>query len=179
MNAKLKLITFTILIFISFSVLGQNREGEQTKDTMVSLLQNIDDEYTLILMVTDEYIIKTSYTIFENNLNMWLLENPHITDDKDLFEIVKNAKNKEFIINVEKILKEKEEDHGLEKRLRYRIAYLLEEGKCLIIDKKNNKPISKIKVQTYIFNCGPLCGDGGRRFFIENIMFFGVMDWIS
>ena len=151
------------------------REGEERKDTLVTLLQNINNDKVIILLEDNDVIVKTPLSLFEKNLKLWLEKNPQLNEDKTLLDkIVLASKNKD-VIDAEKIA----EENKLKDRLGYRIADLLESGNCLIIDKKTMKPLTNIKVQNYSYFCGPLCGDGGRRFYVGNTMIFSVMDWIS
>ena len=78
------------------------------------------------------------------------------------------------VINASKICKE----NGLESRLNYRIADLIEESKCLIQDKATQKFIDKVEVDTFTAGYN-LAGYGGRRFNYNGKLFFEVEDWIS
>ena len=74
------------------------------------------------------------------------------------------------------------EENWLEKRLSYRIADLLKQGKCLIQNKSTLEYIDKIEVETQTTGTSkrlPLSGWGRRRFSVDGEMFFEVTDWLS
>jgi len=169
-----------LIYFISLFPLAANsqnklRAGEDRKDTLVTLMQNINNDKVLILFEDNDVIVKTSLSLFEDNMKQWLEDRSYLNDDKTLLDKIILASKDNDTINAEKIA----EENKLKDRLQYRIADMLESGNCLIVDKKTTKPLTEIKVQTYSYFCGPLCGDGGRRFFVGNTMIFSVMDWIS
>jgi len=61
----------------------------------------------------------------------------------------------------------------------YILAYHLENGSCLIYDKKTKKIIPTIKMEEWRDSPAPLAGAGGRRFYIKNELFLETIDWIS
>jgi len=151
------------------------RTGEESRDTIVNLLQNFGNEKVLILLSDEVIYVTTSLSLFKNNMNKWLEENPSLKEDEKLLNLIIQQKNGNTIINAEKTA----QINNLEERLGYRIADLLDKGQCLIVNKKSMQPVKKVKIQTYSYYCGPLCGNGGRRYYINNMLFFKVMDWIS
>ena len=60
----------------------------------------------------------------------------------------------------------------------YILAFHLENGSCLIFDKKKNKIIPKIEMEKYIEG-GPMTSTGGRIFYINGKLFISVDDMIS
>jgi len=166
---------FTLLISMNAMGQSQEREGEDRTDTKITLLETIDNSQTVILFENEMFIVKTSLSNFKENIDNWLIKYPHLKSDKKLLKIVmKNAK-KNSVVNASIIA----DNNKLLPRLQYRIADLLENGQCLVLNKKDNAIISEIKVQTYNYHCGALCGGGGRRFFVNDILLLQVMDWNS
>ena len=60
----------------------------------------------------------------------------------------------------------------------FTLAYYLELGNCHIFDKKFNRSIKTIVVETY-HTGEPMASTGGRRFYIKNKLFLETVDWIS
>ena len=172
---------FCLILFIALlSPLGstahtEDTNGETRTDSIASLLTNIDDTITVILIENENYIIKTSLSIFKTNIEEWLTINPHLISDQELLDLVLKESEKTNSINALTIAIE----HNLKDRLEYRAADLLESGQCMIINKNTNECISTIKIQTFDLYCGSLCGYGGRRFFINDIQVLNVLDWVS
>ena len=63
--------------------------------------------------------------------------------------------------------------------LPYLIADFLENGNCLVYDKKKSLFANEIAVVKEGSQVGPLCGGGGRKFYVNNILIHETMDWIS
>jgi hypothetical protein len=60
----------------------------------------------------------------------------------------------------------------------YTLAYYLENGNCLIIDKIRNVSINSIKVEAFCKG-GPMTTTCGRRFYIRNNLLFETVDMTS
>ena len=176
---KLKMFyIFLFTLLISTNVFGQlhEREGEETTDTTISLITIIDDSIKVILLDKNGFIVETSLRIFKENLDNWLIENPHLNDDRKLLNLIIEQAYKDNIIDATEIAKK----NNLISRLEYRTADLLENGQCIVLTSSiKTEIVAEIKIQTYSYYCGPLCGDGGRRFFVNGILLLEVMDWIS
>jgi hypothetical protein len=61
----------------------------------------------------------------------------------------------------------------------YVLAHFLEYGQCHIYDKKNNQNVTQIVVEYWGYSPAPLAGAGGRKLFINNVLFLETTDWIS
>jgi hypothetical protein len=169
-----------IIIFLTLFVnqaIGQdyNREGEKTRDTIIPLLRKPEFTKTVILFRNDTYIVRTSLISLKRNIESWVLKHPHLSEDKNLLKLILAEIEDTNEVDAVTIAK----SNKLEHRLEYRLADMLENGSCYIINQKSNEMITTIKVQVYSYYCGLLCGDGGRRFFINGILLLKVMDWIS
>ena len=163
-----------LLSLLIANVLGQSHNEVET-DTIVTLVKEIEETKIVILFENKDFIIKMSLSDFKSDIENWLIKHPHIKGDKKLLDIVLKKAESNNTVNTSKIIT----DVYLEERLKYRIASLLENGKCLILNKKSNEIISEIKIQTYSYRCGALCGEGGRRFYVNEVLFFKVRDWVS
>jgi hypothetical protein len=174
---KYQILIMLLLSFCIHVVNGQSneREGEERIDTIINLLQSLDSDGTIILLENDNYIVKTTLNLFKENLNNWIQQHPRLEVDKKLLEVINLQSKKDIEVNAEKIAKR----NDLEERLEFRIADMLENGKCLIFNKKKKKILTEVKFQTYSYYCGELCGDGGRRFFDNDFLLFQTEDWIS
>ena len=139
------------------------------------MLQKIETSKAIILFENDNFVIQSTIEVLETNLNDWIKSYPNLDSDKTLLNKIKELENKKGIKNVQEIAK----NNGLTQRLLYRIADILKEGKCSIYNKKEKKIIEVIKIETYSYHCGSLCGEGGRRFFIDKQLLFYVVDWLS
>ena len=177
MKAFKKAVLAVVVLFLTVCASAQDkiREGEVRNDTVVALLQVIDDPVSVVLFRNDSYVISASFTEFRTNLAEWINKNPGIPGDEKLLELVDKEAVNSKVIDAAQIA----EKSSLVFRLRYRMADLLQSGKCMIYDKKKYGPVASITVQTYSYYCGPLCGDGGRRFIIDGALLFTVNDWIS
>ena len=177
MNAFIKtaLAAMVLLLAVCASAQDKIREGEVRNDTVVALLQVIDDPVSVVLFRNDSYVISASFSEFRTNLAEWISKNPGIPGDEKLLELVDKAAVNSKVIDAAQIA----EKSSLVFRLRYRMADLLQSGKCMIYDKKKYGPVASITVQTWSYVCGPDCGDGGRRFLINDTLLFEVIDWIS
>ncbi|MCL2132684.1 MAG: hypothetical protein FWH36_09615 [Lentimicrobiaceae bacterium] len=159
-------VLFTILVTIN--VLGQSqiREGETTKDTIITLVNRINDTKTVILLENKDFIVKVSLFDFKENFDNWLKKYPHLEMDREVLKKILKQVKSNNIVNASKILESEKSDYWI-MRLGFRIADLLENGQCLILNKGNNEIISEIKMQTHSYICGPLCGSRRKTFLYQ------------
>ena len=86
------------------------------------------------------------------------------------FEIIENS-----FFDVEEFCK----NHDKLEFLKFELAQLLENGLCAIFDKKALKYVETIRIETYSNIYDFLAGEGGRRFFVNDILILTVKDWVS
>jgi hypothetical protein len=60
----------------------------------------------------------------------------------------------------------------------YTLAHYLENGSCLVREKKSGKLIRAIQVATYREG-KPMASLGGRRFYLNNDLFLETVDMMS
>lgn len=176
MKIKSNLIyAICLLLFILISLnQAYSKDGEKVEDNIVQLFQSLDDSKTIVLLETNDFVVKTSLTQLEIYFDLWHEKYPELESNRNF--IIKIKQRHYFTtIYLEEIAKEL----NREMRLNFIIADLLENGHCFILNKKNGKTIKEIKMQTYSFDCGVLCGEGGRRYFINDTILFKVVDWVS
>ena len=70
-------------------------------------------------------------------------------------------------------------DHVNAERIKFVLAGFLEYGQCHIYDKKSKKNVKQIVVEYWKYSPAPLAGAGGRKFYINNVLFLETTDWIS
>jgi hypothetical protein len=154
---------------------ADRQETDFLRDTVLTLRGKMNDVPSVLLVQSDQYIVRTSLARLRDNLEHFVAHGPHRNDDQQLLQLIQAAAASNDEVDGEKIA---ERDHLLP-RLQYRIADLLESGQCSIIDQESHEPVTAIRLQIYRHECGPRCGNGGRRFFINNTLILQVMDWIK
>lgn len=156
------------------------REGEVCVDSLVNLLDNNSyfnsDTSRIILYDNEDFMVLTSLETFKSVIKNWT-RRPYQNNVEKLDELILEEAAKSEMTNAHKIAK----DHNLSKFLNYMVAYFLDKGQCVAYCVKENTTISSIKIQTYRYsNPGALLGAyGGRRFYINNMFLFDVLDWMS
>ena len=176
------LIVFAFMISIN-NALGQSHENEyeELTDSIVTLVREIDDNRVVILIENEDFIIKVALSDYEDNIRNWLKElsvtsiNRFLyAEVKKLLDMVLNEAKSTDIVSVSKLT-----DRGLILRLEFRIASLLENGKCLILNNKSNELISDIKLQKYSRYNGQLHVCDGRRFYVNGINILETQDMVT
>lgn len=67
-----------------------------------------------------------------------------------------------------------------QRRMDFQIAAALQGGRFELRDLASKKTYRSLVVSTFNFSCGPLCGRGGRTFYLPGCkVFFTVTDWVS
>ena len=143
-----------------------------TKPSEISLTQ------MALLWENEEAIITTSGKLFLSILKVKLKdETDDVRSHSFYSRFISDSKNEGGVIEVDKILYKYNCSRLL--RLDSITAQLLEKGECMVYNKVTKKYAKKIRTQEYGGVIGPLCGQGGRLFFDEDIIIFRIMDWIS
>ena len=186
---RLFLLIVIFSLLITTNVSGQDREiitntivfggdtifiKEKITDTIVSLVKEIDETKTVILLKNRNFIVKVSLSEFKKHMDNRNIENPQYWDKKLLEKVLKKAE-KNNTINVSRLAN----NRYLKESLGFRIASLLQRGQCLILNKKTNEIVSEIRLQWYSSFNGALGGRGGRRFYVNDILILETVDLIS
>ncbi len=140
---------------------------------VVNLSKPLDSK--MVVFETERVVISFGLNDFETNLRQWVKKHPHINSDQELLSFIEDESKSKDKIEISDATNE------LRSRIEYRVADLLETGKYTLYDKSKGVYLNKIKVETYSYTCGPLCGSGGRKYILpdDNTVFFQVMDWVS
>jgi hypothetical protein len=158
------------LLIIITSFLGCKKDNTVTKGNPVNLIADDNSSIfnkTVILFDDNKYLIKTP-------LDTFILGYP--------FNILDGYYN---------YLKPKAINDGTQKNVLivsdymdikgdtiYAIAYHLERGSCYVFDKIAKQSIKTVYVEQWAEG-GPMSSMGGRRFYINNKLFFETVDMIS
>lgn len=165
-----------ILLLSNNIALSQTDDYPEIKKYRVKKIQkNLKDFKRIILIENEKYIVKASLSAFEEYLRNFVKEHRHIKDDKNLLNLISSQGKAKDEVNAVEIAKQ----YKLNDRLDYKTAYMLDKGKCQIIDKEKNEPIKKIKVEYYHNNCAPLCAVYGRRFYVNGLLILEIIDVVS
>lgn len=123
----------------------------------------------------EKFIVTTDFDRFKNQTEKWLLEHPHLSEDKKLLDLISAENDKHSKIDAIAL----SSINRLSSRLEYRVADLLQNGACKVFNKNNNEFVKNIEMREYNFQLGELIGEGGRNFLADGEIFFSVEDWIS
>ena len=142
-------------------------QPKSRSDIKVVKLSQPKDSKTVVFE-TGRVVISFGLNDFETSLRRWVKKHPHIKSDQELLLFIEEQSESKDKIEVSDTPRE------LQSRIEYRIADLLETGKYTLYDKSKNVYLNKIKVETYSYICGPLCGSGGRKYILpdDNTVFF-------
>ena len=144
----------------------------------------VGEKITVSLMERDDYsVFEKMVVLYENE--SYLIKAPlsHFLSEMD-----KNYLHKydEHISSLEKVISDGQKSNLLlsssyfdKHRIDYVLAHFLEYGQCYIYDKKDKKTVKQITVEYWGDSSAPLAGAGGRRFYINNVLFRETTDWIS
>jgi len=165
----MKRIIFLILAVILISGC-EKKEDDNSNFSSINLMTDDSPSLftkTVILFENNNYLIKT-------NLDKYISSYPFgVLDEYDDIKVqVIQDTNIDNVIVMTDYLHHPNDSN-------YILGYHLENGSCLIIDKKTNKTIPSIKMKVWGGSPSPLAGAGGRRFYIKNKLFLETTDWIS
>ena len=160
--------------------IGYKKKKEDGEKITVSLMDRDDYvifEKTVILYEDENYLIKTplSYFLSGNYSYFYLRMDGHLST---LEKIISDGQSNNLLYS-SPYHTNPNRDFVNAERLKFVLAGFLEYGQCHIYDKKNRENITKIVVEYWGYSPAPLAGAGGRRFYINNVLFLETTDWIS
>lgn len=119
----------------------------------------------MILFEDSDYLIKTNFDTYINSYpyDMYGCD--------EIKEQVTQDSNNQDVLSMPDYLYQANDST-------YILAYHLENGSCLIFDKKRNEIIPKIEMEKYMEG-EPMMSTGGRRFYIRGVLFLETVDLIS
>ena len=162
--------------------IGYKKKKEDGEKITVSLIDRdvyVVFEKTVILYEDENYLIKTPLSYFlSGNYNFIYLGSidGHLST---LEKIISDGQTNSLLYTSPYFTNPNWKDHVNAERLKFVLAGFLEHGQCHIYDKKNRENITKIVVEYWGYSPAPLAGAGGRKFYINNVLFLETTDWIS
>lgn len=158
------------LIMAMVFIIGCEKEEENDLNLLsIDLITNDSSilfSKTVILFEDSDYLIKTN---FDNYINSYPYDILHGYDE--IKEQVTQDSNNQNILSMTDYLYQANDST-------YILAYHLENGSCLILDKKRNEIIPKIEMEEYIEG-KPMMSTEGRRFYIKGDLFLDTIDLTS
>lgn len=121
---------------------------------------------TTILFENSEYLIKTNFDTYIDSYPFDILQGY----DEIKLQATQDSNNQNVLVMTDYL--------RLPNDSTYILAFHLENGSCLIFDKKRNVIIPRIEMEKYMEG-GPMMSTGGRRFFIKGKIFLETVDLIS
>ncbi len=155
-----------------YKIINDQPDNQNTIDTVRLLKKDTSVSFYkyVVLYDQDNYLIKTPLYLFMQDLYS-ITSIPFYTKYLSVADsIIHDA------YECDELFMSKYFDTHSQK---YVLAHFLGEGSCYIIDKGNNAPVLELIKETWGYNCGALCGAGGRKFYIQGKLFLDVLDWIS
>ncbi len=122
-------------------------------------------EKSVILFENDEYLIITA---FDTYIHSYPFENAYYDEQKE--KAIHDIAISDTLLAGNYIRKKNDTT--------YVLAFHLENGSCLIFDKKQKSTIGEIKLENYQTG-GPMTTTGGRRFYISGKLFLETVDFMS
>ena len=160
-------------IIISLSILialiGCEKDKTESDSTRIDLLSSENPilfNKSVLLYDNNDYNIKTPLDTFLIGYPFSVLSGYGEMESKAIIDSTKFD-----VLNVKDYMKNNNDSV-------YTLAYYLENGNCLVFDKKTNTQITSIIMERY-FTGVPLASSAGRRFYIHNELFLETIDLIS
>lgn len=163
----MKKISIALLLLVVFGGCSKE-EALRPGMKIISMLGSNDPglfEKTVILYEDDEYLITT---YFEKFISSRPFLNPAYATLKQ--KALDDTVTHNTLFMKDYIAGENDKT--------YTLAFHLENGACLIYDKKANKIVNTIVLERY-HEGGPMTSTGGRRFYIQKKLFLETVDMIS
>jgi len=156
-------------------------------------LQEVSEKVTVSLMGRNDYVV------FEKTVILYEGENFLVTTPLSYFlsymviefhfgydqllpaleKIINDGQRNNLLRSFPYVTNPNWRDHVNEGRVNFALAHFLEQGTCFFYDKKRKNNVKHVVVEYWGYSPAPLAGAGGRRFYINNILFFETTDWIS
>jgi hypothetical protein len=160
----------SIILFVIILCLGCNNNESDNFNRLKIKLINSDDitffRKTVILFEDDDYLIKTNFDIYINEYPYNVLYG----FDEIKIQAIQDTSIYDTLFMTNYLRKSNDST--------YILAYHLENGSCLVYDKKNKKIIDYIEMEEFLEG-EPMQSTGGRRFYINGVLFLESIDLIS
>ncbi len=159
---------FFLIVTMVF-IIGCEKEEENALNLFsIDLITNDSPIFfakTVILFEDSEYLIKTNFDTYINSYPFDMYGYDEIKE-----EVTQDSNNQDVLSMTDYLYQASDSA--------YILAYHLENGSCLIFDKKRNEIIRKIEMEEYMEG-KPMMSTGGRRFYIKGDLFLETVDLIS
>ncbi|WP_439185908.1 hypothetical protein [Carboxylicivirga taeanensis] len=163
----MKKIIFLVLITLFITGCEKEEENELNFPS-IDLITNDSPTFfakTVILFEDSEYLIKTNFDTYINSYPFDMYGYDKIKE-----QVIQDSNNQDVLFMTDYLYQALDST--------YILAHHLENGTCLIFDKKRNEIIPKIKMEEYMEG-EPMMSTGGRRFYIKENLFLETVDLIS
>ncbi len=159
---------FFLLMTIVF-ILGCKKEEDDDLNLLsIDLITNDSPTFfakTVILFENSYYLIKTN---FDSYINSYPFDMYGYDEIKE--QVTQDSNNQDILFMTDYLY--------LANDSTYILAHHLENGTCLIFDKRRNEIIPKIEMEEYMEG-EPMMSTGGRRFYIKGDLLLETVDLIS
>lgn len=133
-------------------------------------------EIILKIFESETHLVTIEYEKFKLHMDKWLIEHPHIREDKLLNDIVvHHTKFNEPIIDVAALSIK----YKLVERINFRFIDFFKEGTCRVFDKTSQTYCEDFEVKGYGYQLAELTGRGGVCLLADGVEFFRIETWIS
>jgi len=150
-------------------ILGCKKEEENDMNLLsIDLITNDSPTFfakTVILFENSDYLIVANFDTYINSYPFDMYGYDEIKE-----QVTQDSNNHDVLLMNDYLYQASDST--------YVLAYHLENGSCLIFDKKRNEIIPKIEMQEYMEG-EPMMSTGGRRFYIKGDLFLETVDLIS
>jgi len=150
-------------------ILGCKKEEENDMNLLsIDLITNDSPTFfakTVILFENSDYLIVANFDTYINSYPFDMYGYDEIKE-----QVTQDSNNHDVLLMTDYLYQASDST--------YVLAYHLENGSCLIFDKKRNEIIPKIEMQEYMEG-EPMMSTGGRRFYIKGDLFLETVDLIS
>lgn len=130
---------------------------------------------TVILFEDDNYLVKTNFDTYIDTYPFKMKygadEDPRARHgyEEIKIQVIQDSNDRDLLLMTDYL--DRPSDGT------YILGNHLEEGSCLLFDKRANRIISTIEMEEYTE--GEIMPSGGRRFYIKGVLFLETVDFIS
>lgn len=133
-------------------------------------------EITLKIFESETHLVTVDYKTFKNHMDKWLIEHPHIWEDKRLNNmVVQHTQLNEPVIDVAALATK----YKLSERINFKVIAFFREGTCRVFNKTSETYSENFEVKGYGYQIAELTGRGGVSLVADGVAFFRMETWIS
>lgn len=156
------------LFCLLFSVSVFSQPANERRHVKLMDASDIKSTRLITLIDNGSFSVITPRTAFINHYKAWIRKNPGILEDSILFNAIKNdtagmiGKADSMAVAL----------HCMD-RLEFRLAAMLDAGKCFVYDRKQLKRIRQITIVNYTG-----AGANGKMYFVKNSLLLKVVTMV-